>query len=416
MAKRKTKTKQADQTKVVCAICGHEDFYLADHLMEAHGMTVEEYVKQHPKAETVSNALLDAYNAEKGNPRRSGPPSPDALVINFAGVEFPINTDVPESECLPVPPHYKSPEHGDLSRDVKHAAIAVRRGRSVYVHGLQGSGKDAFFHYLFGATRSPSKVFSVQPGVDLQSWFFSRAFDENGTRWEEGEMLTAIRDGYVTDDGKRLPYKILISDWDRADASQVEALRLILDSIQGRVKGPGGTTYPLLPGTQFVFTGNSAGGGDTRGRCISANPMDSSMMDRVERIFEFRWMDWNDEAEICKAKFPLLVERAPETIGMAGRAVTKIREAIYNEDLYCEFSHRAVCSWLGHAEDLLYCTNTQSQPGTLLRKAARAVLDGMPDEETRMGVRRIMDPFLKGGAMDEGDTSHIEDGNLHEGF
>jgi len=419
MATRTTKTKgksKADPNKVTCAVCGYEDYYLADHLLEAHGLSVEEYVKQNAGAETVSNALLDAYNSEKGNPRRSGPPVPGELTVEFAGIEFSVNVDVPESECLPCPSHYKIPEHGDLARDMKHAAISMKQLRSIYVHGLQGCGKDAFFHYLSASRRIPAKVFTIEPGTDIRSWFFSRSFDKDGTAWDEGELLKALRDGYKTATGRVVPYMILISDFDRADRAQAESLRLILDSIQGRVKGPAGVTYPVLQGTQVVMTGNSAGGGDTRGRCISANPIDSSLFDRIDRIFEFRWMDWLDEVEICKAKFPLLTEKAPEALGMAGKAVTKIREAIYNEDLYCEFSHRAVCSWLGHAEDMLYCTGTTSQAGTLLRKAARAVLDGMPDEETRTGVRRIMDPFLKGGALDEGDTSHINDGSLHESF
>ena len=46
--------------------------------------------------------------------------------------------------------------------------------------------------------------------------------------------------------------------------------------------------------------------------------------------------------------------------------------------------------------------------------AARAFLDGMPDEETRTAAKRLIDPHLKGGAMDHGDTSHINDDDALE--
>jgi MoxR-like ATPase len=401
--------------KIKCKVagCKFEGHFLLDHLLEVHQMTQTQYNKAFPDAPIASGELLARYEKEKGRPRRAHPPGITDLNIGFGGVDFHVNHDVPADVCLPLPHEYRVPQFGQLGRDIKHAAVALKMGRSSYVWGLPGSGKDAFYHAWSALTRTPAAIFTVRPGEDIQGWFFVRAFNDKGTYWEEGEFLKLARDGYLTPDGRRVPYLLAISDFDRSDRSQAEAMRLVLDSISGRIKGPKGVTYPILPGTRIVATANTAGAGDTRGRMISANPIDASILDRFERTFEFHWMDWKDEEPVCRAKFPLLVERSPEVFRMVGNATNALRAAIASEDLYTEFSHRAVTAWLGHAEDMLIATN-EGNAKSLLKKAARTILDGMPDEETKLSAKRLIDPHLKGGALDTGDTSFMNDGKLDD--
>lgn len=396
----------ATNNNIACAICGFSAHYLGDHVKDAHGMTAAEYVSTYGQP-LWSKKLEDAYRAKQGNVRRNAASSLDDLAVEFAGIKIKVNTDVPADACLPMPQAYTIPASGKLGRDVESAAFSLARKRSMYVHGLPGSGKDALFHAYSQMTRTPALIFQIQPGEDVQGWFYSRSFDQNGTRWEEGELLKALRDGYKSPvSGRVVPYMILISDFDRADRSQAEALRLVMDSISGRVKGPAGVTYPVLAGTQIVATANSAGAGDTRGRCISSNPIDASILDRFERKVQFHWMDWADESKVVKAKFPLLVEKCPEVFSQVGAATEAIRKGIEANELYAEFSHRALCSWLALAEDMVYGLGGKV-PNGLLKKAARAFLDGMPDDEAVTVCKRLMDPHLKGGAVDEGDTSHI---------
>jgi hypothetical protein len=210
-------------------------------------------------------------------------------------------------------------------------------------------------------------------------------------------MLKALRDGYTTTTGRKIPQLILITDFDRASKDQAESMRLVMDSISGRVKGPNGSMYPVLRGTQIVVTANTAGGGDSRGRMTSANVIDGSILDRFERAFEFHWMDWRDEGTIVREKYPLLLGKAPEVFDQVGRATEALRKAIHDESLYAEFSHRAVCAWLGHAEDIIAVEPVA--PKNLLRRAFRVVADKMPDPETRTEAVRIIDPHLKGGAF-----------------
>lgn len=396
--------------QITCRECGAQAHFLLPHLDEAHGMTVADYLSKHPGALTVSASLAARWDSEQKNIRRTPAPSVDTLTVDFAGVPMSVNQDVPETDCLPLPAHYRFPQHGALAEDLQDTAIALASGRSIYISGPQGTGKDAAFHAFSSLTRTPAAIFNVQPGVDVSHWFFSRSFNERGTAWEEGLLITSLVNGYETSQGKRIPMFILVTDFDRADRAQAESLRLVLDSIAGRVKGPNGVTYPVLAGTRIVVTANTTGGGDTTGRYVSANPIDSSLLDRFERKFAFHAMAWQDEEAICKDKFPLLVEKCPGVFKQVGLGTQAIRAAIASEDLFCEFSHRAVCGWLGMAEDIVRVTG--KVPVALLKRAARVFLDGLPDETHRADVLRLIDPALKGGSLETGTSSFNEHGDL----
>jgi len=153
-----------------------------------------------------------------------------------------------------MPDHYRVPLFGALGEDVEHALTALAFRRSLYLWGLPGSGKDALIHAWSAMTRTPAILRQIRPGADIEGWFFSRAFDEKGTYWEEGDVLVALRDGYLSESGRQIPYLVLLTDFDRAEKEQAESIRLIADSIQGRVDGPGGKTYPVLPGSIVTAT------------------------------------------------------------------------------------------------------------------------------------------------------------------
>lgn len=385
-----------------CSWSGH---FIIDHLKEEHGIDPEDY-----DGPLMSEKLAARFAEQSEKMRRKGAPNLDVLKVEFAGLQFQINWDVPAQDCLPLPSQWHFPKHGRLARDIREASISLMRNRSMYIWGMPGSGKDALFHAYSALTRTPGAIFSIMPDTDVQSWFFSRSFDASGTSWEEGALLQCLRDGYVTRSGRRIPYLILITDFDRANPNQSEILRLCLDTIKKRVPGPQGKVYDILPGTCIVVTANTAGSGDERGRFVSAKPIDASIMDRFDRGYEFHWMDWKDEEIIVKAKFPVLTSRCPEVFSHVGKAVDKLRGAIHSGDLYAEFSHRAVCSWLEHAEDILiaeYPTPNDQVPANLIARAARCWTDLMPDREQSLTARRLIDGVIPGGSLLGDDTDHM---------
>lgn len=391
-----------------CTICGHEEHLLiGDHVFKAHNMSLENYVQKFPGVKVASEEVYAGLARE--DIRRKVPPLPGHLQVIMGNVEFPVNMGVDPEACLQIPKNYRLPQYGELAEDLAHALIALRKRRSLYIWGMPGTGKDALFHAWSAWTRTPTIFRQTVPGTDVESWFFSRSFNSEGTFWEEGEVLKAMRDGYLTSTGNRIPYMILISDMDRANRDQTEHFRLLLDSIEGRVHGPGGAIYRVFPGTLVVATANTAGGGDSRGRMVSANPIDASVLDRFQRKLEMHYMDWRDEGTIVQEKFPLLAAKAPWFFGYMGEITRTFRQAIQSSALYAEFSHRAVCSICEHAEDFLSVKSLETAPGDLLLNAARVWLDGLPDPDVRKKAVALMDPILKGGShLHRPDTKTLD--------
>lgn len=406
-------------------MCGHEETWLGEHLHQEHGLSLEEYQETHPGAPVAEENLIRRVYAEKLQTERGHPPNPADLTAEIAGVWCPVNVEVPASACLPLPEHYRVPQHGDLAKDVRAASIHLKNRRSTFIWGPQGTGKDGFVHAYSALTRTPADKFQVVPGKDLQPWFWVREVSpERGTYFREGRLLKLARDGYQIPSGKRVPALILITDLDRATKSQAEAFRLLLDTIEARVPRWDGGSWPLFPGTLFVATSNTAGQGDETGRYASTNILDSTILARFERFRKFHLMDWSDEEPILRAKFPFFAEKMPEvlkgtrergsknmTTGF-GVATQTLRRAIRDGDLHAEFSHRELCNWIQAAEDLLREHPRRKPAEDLLREASRAVFDKFPDEETRLQAKRLIHGFIPGGMLPPAEAAGVRPEDL----
>ena len=373
------------QTNIDCGA------YLGPHL-KAHNMSILDYAQKHGE-----NPWDSSYDSKlKNHSKYHKPMDIDKLKLKATifNVEFPLYT-VPSEVCLPAPEHYKVPQKGLLGEAVKDVLLALKHNRSVLIHGPAGTGKDSIFHYVSAYTQRPGMCLSIKPGTDIRSWFFTREFDQNGTRWEEGPLLKALVNGYTLPNGDKVPYLIILSDFDRADRSQAEYMRLIMDSIQGRVEGPQGNIYKVLPGTCICATANSAGGGDTSGRYTSSNVIDASILDRFQRVFCFdSFIEWEEEEEILKQKFPKLVAKHPKVFQDLGPAVAIIRSAISKNELYGELSHRGICAISSYMEDWVL-EGSKKNTLNLIKDAIVSWTYRLPDKETREQALTLVNPQFK---------------------
>ena len=117
-------------------------------------------------------------------------------------------------------------------------------------------------------------------------------------------------------------------------------------------------------------------------------------------------MDIRDEEPILRAKYPALAARFPDLIPTVMRATTAIRDAVEKDEVFMDFGHRTVSNWMDaiSVESTFY---NGKDAAKVIRAGLQDVLAGCPNEDTREAVKRLVDPHLKGGAVDEGDTSHI---------
>lgn len=394
---------------VSCAICGHKAIYLGPHLGESHQLSPLEYLKANPEHPLATPELEEAFKLQFQGTRVAL--KREDLRVDIAGHRMPINFDVPEDQCLPIPAFYRLPVSGPQSESIRRAARALRSGRSLWASGPPGTGKDAFIHYVCGVTRTPSLCLSVQPNEDIGAWFFGQNFRDGKMVYEEGVLTRALRDGYTTEAGRVVPYLILISDADRATPQQAEAFRLVADSIQGRIQGPKGETYQVLPGTILVMTANSTGSGDEQGQCISSNVIDASLLDRIERFVGFSEMEWDDIECILREEFPgISKDPAGDQVFRAmGEITGALRQAIRENQLAGTFTHRGLKRWIGDCEDL---RKHEGRPVSvaLLQEGFPAWLDGLPDRSNREVALQVAKPIFE----KTGTTRAVEEkkGNL----
>lgn len=331
---------------LTCKICGWEGHFLAYHLTSVHHMTGEEYQTLHP-----GPVISDRLRSSMGTVDIPRVPITETCQIDLAGVRFPVNLDVPEEACLPLPKHYVLPLNGTMGRVVSHMMVGLKTKRSVWLYGPTGSGKDAIFHFFSNITRTPAVFIEMRPGEDISGLICSRGFQNGNTVWEEGRVLKALRDGYVTKKGDRVPYMVLISDIDRATPEQIEMLRPILDSIEGRICRPDGEVDRVLPGSMVVATANTAGDGTRSVMYVTAQAQDVSILNRFDLFFYLGYPDWSVWAKAIQSAYKDLLEENPSLIDVLGQFVRALHQG--GGKSMNPFSFRDVRSCLDHIRDLM---------------------------------------------------------------
>ena len=392
--------------RVICQECGFKSHSLIDHLQTDHGMTVADYHAAHPGAATVSQAALDAMAAKRKGTRREAIPAIVDLTVNLIGITERVNHHVPEDECLPLPEGYVLPTKGKAKAAFRDVLECLHFGDTVYLWGPPGTGKDAVLHAYSAWTRTPAILHTFTPGTDVKRWLYSREITSEGTSWSYGALWEALVHGVEGRDGKRHPALIVFSDVDRATPDQLEEFRLMLDTTAKRVSGPTGRAFPIMPGTKFAFTANSCGSGDDTGR-LSSRAMDSSLLDRMGAFVEATYMDWSEESEILRAKFPQVNEVAPKVFDELGLAVANLRKAMdgsHDEyDLEGELTHRGICEIL-KACNRKVALNNGKAPNNLLKLGFKVWLKRL-DRDNQLIAKRLIDAVITGGAFDDEDAA-----------
>ena len=405
----------------VCAICGFSAHSLVNHIQEAHNMSLEAYATAHPNAPLVSQEALDKINARRK--RRSAPVAPQDLRALFHDFDMDINLDVEVGVCGANgvrPAHYKLPSYGKAKQIIFDICLDIESGASQLIYGPAGTGKDAFWLNYSWVTRTPCMSIQINPDVDISKVLFSHEIDaQKGTHYKMGALAKALTEGYVSPKtGRRVPYLIVLTDIDRCDPAQGEHLRLMLDSVSKRIQHPEGHTIPVLDGTRIVATANSIGNGSAR--YSSAQVMDASILSRFDSKWEFTTLDWRDESNIVKAKFPLLARLCGgmkydggDFFDNIGNVVGAIRKAVKDGSIEMEFGHRELCGWMKHMQSrvVFYHKRGRKIPTTLVKDSFRQVRNAV-DEGMHAQLDMLVDTFIRGGVIDQGNTSHIGSGEL----
>lgn len=380
-----------DRSAVKCRECGKVVAqFLPTHLGEAHGMHVDDYLAKHPGAPTISLALhaklggrLDPSKDRPGLVA-GGPPA----TVPVVGIKHRVYLGVPPEACLPLPKHYKPPVQGQAGVAMFHLSLSMRDEPAIYVHGPPGTGKDAAFHYISCATQRPTLVVPIAPRVDLRPWISSRNFEGEKIVWEDGPLTKAVRDGYGP---QRVPYLVLFTDIDRAEPDQLEPLRMMLDSILGRIVTLDGKTERVLAGTQFAATANTAGDGEGSMLNVTAKAQDASLLDRF--TVKLRWFD----PELDEV-FPTIMEAFPD-LAQGGffplfrKSMDSLRKSA--QSTMTVFSMRDAFAVCRHARRLVQTALWNPEEDVKLTLGALRIWFGGLSDDKQGVVRSILQPHFR---------------------
>lgn len=371
-----------------CLVCGARvPHFLPGHLQDAHKIGVDDYLETYPGAPTLSPRLYERLQARLGPDRpRPGLQSRD---IQIAGIPHRVHLGVPKSACLPMPQRYRLPEKGLAGKDLMHLSLALTSANAIWVHGPTGSGKDAVFHFFSVATQRPTLLVQILPKVDLRPWIMTRGYRGGELTWEDGPLVRAVRDGYGE---QRVPYMVLLTDIDRAEPDQLEILRIMLDSIQGRIVAPTGT-HEVLRGTQFVATANTTGSGEGAMEHVTARAQDISTLNRFDVKIGWHYPEESEVLLTLQESFPSL-SAVTHFFDLMGKVLKSLRNA--SASLGAAFSMRDAFSVCEHAQRLLVVAKWEAAAPTLMLGGLRTWLGGLtPDQVNSAGS--VLTPHFAGG-------------------
>lgn len=374
--------------RVPCRECQQlVPYFLSEHLQDAHGTNVDDYLAKYPGAPTVSVDLYEKLR-QRIDPAR---PRPGLLSreVQIAGVSHQVHFGVPDHACLPMPRRYRLPEGGLGGTSLFHLSLALSYAKAIWIHGPTGSGKDAVVHFFSSVTQRPTLLVQILPKVDLRPWIMTRGYRGGELTWEDGPLVRAVRDGYGE---AKIPYLVLLTDIDRAEADQLEHLRIMLDSIQGRIVAPTGT-HAVLKGTQFVATANTTGSGEGAMEHVTARAQDISTLNRFDVKIEWYYPSVEEAVATLKEAYPDL---DPAFFVLKQKVLKSLRDA--SASLGAVYSMRDAFAVCDHARKLQQVAKWE---GTQLMLGALRVWLGGLTSDQRVSARSVLNPQIPGGIPKE---------------
>lgn len=390
-------TKKVQITKVRCKCCADEGIdasfhFLGDHLMQAHGMTVPEYLDKYGEDSPImSDRVWEAFQKEarENKIKRKGS-SRYANIVKVGSIKME-RQDGEIDYTFPRPDHYVYPKTGVAAMRIQRLARAFKYRRNTYIYGPAGSGKSAAVRALCHDLNLEASHYPMREGLDTELYIGQMVveIDEetglNVTRFKKGKMLEDL-EGRLGKDGVRRGVVLLLDDVDRAPASYHEVLRHCLEDNARNIFVPElGVNIELHPDTMIVATANSAGRGDTTALYTSVEEMDESILDRFQRVVEYTFMEKDQELDILKRKFPnVLAAGGDDPFNLIVQASSIIRSMVAENAIHGSFSHRRIVQWLMSLDELIQ-ENDGKYRHEMLTESADDWLEWM-DVQTREAV------------------------------
>jgi len=235
----------------------------------------------------------------------------------------------------------------------------------IFLIGHKGVGKTSNVEQIAARIGQPLVRINFTGQVSVSDIVGNMGFGSQGTIWNDGPVITAMRNGYW----------LLLDEFDFGDPSVLSIFHPILEARPSYcLKENNGEVVIAAPGFRVFATGNSLVG-DKDGQYCGTQAVNAALLDRFTghgQVIEIKAMTAKQEKEVLLTLMPTLPHR------LARRA------AAFAADVRSKhlkgFSTRELINWC--KKIMLYKDATRAAEFTFL-----AVI---PDEATRKGIREFI--------------------------
>lgn len=169
-------------------------------------------------------------------------------------------------------------------------------GDSLLIFGPTGSGKSSVVKQIMARLNFPVQQYVGNKRSELIHLIGSYTFVDGETLWVDGPLITAMRYGHL----------FLFDEIDLVDPSILAGLNGVFEGDPITLPNGGEVVYPH-DNFRVVATGNTNGGGDSRGVYQGANIQNLATMDRF-MLIHVDYPDPEQEERILEAKVPQIPE------------------------------------------------------------------------------------------------------------
>jgi cobaltochelatase CobS len=175
-------------------------------------------------------------------------------------------------------------------------------GDHVFLIGAKGTGKTSCVEQVAARVGQPVVRVNFTGQISVSDIVGSMGFGPSGTYWNDGPVITAMRNGYW----------LLLDEFDFGDPSVLSIFHPILEARPSYcLKENNGEIVVAKPGFRVFATGNSISG-DKDGQYVGTQALNAALLDRFTghgSVVEIKAMSARQEREVVLALLPDLPYR-----------------------------------------------------------------------------------------------------------
>jgi len=289
--------------KVTCAICGLKAHILATHIVNEHGMSLEDYQKAHGSfMSDAAKAKLKEMTVEANNERIDLAIKPTFGVQIGALKAKTWSWKAPHKTTPKIDPEYV------FRSELLALLVAAHENKDdrLLLTGPTGSGKSTCVIQAAARLNVPFYRVNLDNEVTKADFVGQYTLKGDETIYQYGVLPLAMRSGAW----------LLIDEWDMGNPGVTAVLQAVLEGNPLQIADTGEIVYPE-EGFRIFATGNTIGQGDETGLYSGTQVQNFAQLDRFTMAEYVDYPTATVETQIIKSQCGLTDDNLKAFFGVA---------------------------------------------------------------------------------------------------